>query len=55
MILQMKLITPSLVSERLKINLSLARNSIKYLKGTGAIKEVSYNSNQSIATRAGRD
>jgi len=49
---QMKLITPSAVSERLKVNGSLARKALKHLMAEGLIREVAYHSAQSIYTRA---
>ena len=48
----MKLITPSMVSERLKINMSLARRAIKELIKSNKIKTVSYCAAQGIYTRA---
>lgn len=48
----MKLITPSAVSERLKVNGSLARKALKHLMAEGLIREVAYHSAQSIYTRA---
>lgn len=47
----MKLITPSAVAERLKINGSLARRALKHLLGENLIREISYHSAQSIYTR----
>mmetsp|Transcript_78344 Transcript_78344/g.189805 ORF Transcript_78344/g.189805 Transcript_78344/m.189805 type:complete len:110 (-) Transcript_78344:38-367(-) len=49
---KMKLITPSTISERLKINGSLARASIKELIARGLIRQVSYSHSQGIYTRA---
>merc|ERR1712146_829924 len=46
-----KLVTPSAISERLKINGSLARRSIKELLKDGSIKLVDKHSNQYIYTR----
>merc|ERR1712162_37681 len=46
-----KLVTPSAISERLKINGSLARRSIKELLKAGTIKLVDKHSNQYIYTR----
>jgi small subunit ribosomal protein S25e len=46
-----KLITPSVVSERLKINGSLARKAIKDLSSKGLIKAVVQHSKQEIYTR----
>jgi len=48
----MKLITPSAVSERLKINGSLARKGIKELMAQGKIRLVHYHHAQQIYTRA---
>ena len=48
---QMKLITASMVSERLKINVSLARNAIKDLAAKKLIREVSKHSSQVVYTR----
>merc|ERR1712138_107794 len=52
-----KLITPSVLSERLKINGSLARRAIQELLNAGSIKCVDKHSNQLIYTRnvAGED
>ncbi|KAJ1686265.1 hypothetical protein LUZ63_017655 [Rhynchospora breviuscula] len=47
-----KQITPSVLSERLRINGSLARRAIKDLMGRGAIRMVSAHSSQQIYTRA---
>jgi small subunit ribosomal protein S25e len=47
-----KLITPSVVSDRLKINGSLARRAVRDLEKKGLIKRVSVHSAQSIYTRA---
>jgi small subunit ribosomal protein S25e len=46
-----KLITPSVVSERLKINGSLARRALKELAGKGLIKAVHTHNRQLIYTR----
>merc|ERR1712193_193589 len=46
-----KLVTPSVISERLKINGSLARRSIQELLKAGTIKVVDKHSNQYIYTR----
>jgi small subunit ribosomal protein S25e len=46
-----KVITPSIVSDRLKINCSLARRAIADLLAKGLIKEVSHTRRQSIYTR----
>ncbi|KXJ24948.1 40S ribosomal protein S25 [Exaiptasia diaphana] len=47
-----RLITPSVVSERLKIRGSLARRALIELKSKGLIKEVSKHHAQLIYTRA---
>merc|ERR1711862_571775 len=47
-----KLITPSVVSERLKVRVSLARAALIELKSKGLIKEVVKHSSQVIYTRA---
>jgi small subunit ribosomal protein S25e len=47
-----KLITPSVVSERLKIRVSLARRGLEELLSQGVIKEVSKHHTQVIYTRA---
>ena len=49
---KMKLITPSTVVERFKINGALARNAIKELANQNLIKGVSIHSKQGIYTRA---
>merc|ERR1712070_590414 len=46
-----KLVTPSAISERLKINGSLARRSIQVLLKEGTIKVVDKHANQYIYTR----
>merc|ERR1711924_54588 len=46
-----KLVTPSILSERLKINGSLARRAIQELLNAGSIKCVDKHSNQLIYTR----
>merc|ERR1712132_27829 len=46
-----KLVTPSAISERLKINGSLARRAIKELLKAGSIKVVDRHSSQYIYTR----
>merc|ERR1712022_29708 len=46
-----KLVTPSAISERLKINGSLARRSIQELLKAGTIRVVDKHSNQYIYTR----
>ena len=48
---KMKLITPSALVERLKINGALARAAIKELQEKGLIKMVSYHHTQWIFTR----
>ena len=50
-----KLITPSVVSERLKVRVSLARACLKDLLGKGLIREVSTHSDQMIYTRATKE
>jgi small subunit ribosomal protein S25e len=52
---KMKLITPSTIVERFKVNGSLARKAIRELVNLKLIKEVSYSSKQGIFTRATRD
>ena len=47
-----KLITPSVVSDRMKVNGSLARRAIKILLDEGKIKTVISHAQQSIYTRA---
>merc|ERR1711988_35811 len=47
-----KLITPSVISERMRVNGSLARRTIKDLMAKGLIRQVSAHSSQSIYTRA---
>uniref|UniRef100_A0A6T6MFV7 40S ribosomal protein S25 n=1 Tax=Rhodosorus marinus TaxID=101924 RepID=A0A6T6MFV7_9RHOD len=47
-----KLITPSILSERLRINGSLARQAIKELNAKNEIRAVSVHSSQLIYTRA---
>merc|ERR1711959_180902 len=47
-----KLVTPSAISERLKVNGSLARRAIKELIAAGSIKLVDKHSGQYIYTRA---
>ena len=51
----MKLITPSALVERLKINASLARAAIKELENAEKVKRVSYHHSQWIYTRAGKE
>jgi len=47
-----KLLTPAVVSERLKINGSLARHALKDLVSKGLIREVVHHRRQSIYTRS---
>merc|ERR1712188_187360 len=47
-----KLIPPSIISERMRVNGSLARRTIKDLMAKGLIRQVSSHSSQSIYTRA---
>ncbi len=47
-----KLITPSVLVDRLKVNGSVARKMIKYLEAKGLIKAVSHHRSQWIYTRA---
>merc|ERR1711974_205553 len=47
-----KLITPSVVSERLKVRASLARAALNELCAEGVIKEVERHHSQRIYTRA---
>ncbi|CAM8979707.1 unnamed protein product [Rhodiola kirilowii] len=47
-----KLITPSILSDRMRINGSLARRAVKDLMARGAIRMVASHSNQQIYTRA---
>jgi small subunit ribosomal protein S25e len=47
-----KLITPSVLSERLKIKGSLARQALSELLAKGLIRPVSLHSSQQIYTRA---
>merc|ERR1711963_62300 len=47
-----KLITPSVVSERLKVRGSLAKQALRELHGKGLIRLVSRHSSQMIYTRA---
>ena len=51
--LQMKLITIATVSDRLKIQGSLARAAIKELVTKGTIKAVNYHSQSPVYTRGG--
>merc|ERR1712110_1123843 len=47
-----KLITPSVISERIRVNGSLARRAIKDLMAKGLIRQVSSHSSQCIYTRS---
>jgi len=47
-----KLITPSIVSEKLKVNGSLARKAVKELLSKGLTRVVDHHHAQSIYTRA---
>lgn len=49
---KMKLITPSIVSDRLKVNGSLARKAIAILLERGDVREIAHHNSQSIYTRA---
>lgn len=46
-----KLITPSILSDRLRINGSLARRAIKDLMARGSIRMISAHASQQIYTR----
>merc|ERR1712110_559482 len=50
-----KLITPSIVSERLKVRGSLARRALDEMEGKGLIKKVSAHRSQLIYTRITKD
>merc|ERR1712003_406560 len=50
-----KLITPSIVSERLKVRGSLARRALDEMEGKGLIKLVSAHRSQIIYTRVTKD
>merc|ERR1712088_151623 len=50
-----KLITPSIVSERLKVRGSLARRALDEMEGRGLIKKVSAHRSQLIYTRMVKD
>merc|ERR1711862_964232 len=50
-----KLITPSIVSERLKVRGSLARRALSERDGKGLIKQVSAHRSQIIYTRVTKD
>ncbi|KAJ9684963.1 hypothetical protein PVL29_017117 [Vitis rotundifolia] len=47
-----KLITPSILSDRLRVNGSLARRAIKDLMARGSIRMISSHASQQIYTRA---
>ncbi|KOO35795.1 40s ribosomal protein s25-1 [Chrysochromulina tobinii] len=47
-----RLITPSIISEKLKVNGSLARKAIRELFAKGLIKDILIHKQQSIYTRA---
>lgn len=51
-VFQIKLITPSTLVEKLKINGSLARAAIRELQSNGLIKQVAVHHSQIIFTRA---
>ncbi|GAB4855171.1 40S ribosomal protein S25-3 [Ancistrocladus abbreviatus] len=50
-----KLITPSILSDRLRINGSLARRAIKDLMARGSIRMVSSHGSQQIYTRSTKE
>lgn len=50
-----KMITPSILSDRLRINGSLARAAIRELLEQGLIKEVSKTHRQQVYTRATKE
>merc|ERR1712099_146357 len=50
-----KLITPSIVSERLKVRGSLAKRALEEMEGKGLIKKVSAHRSQLIYTRITKD
>merc|ERR1712045_567396 len=50
-----KLITPSIVSERLKVRGSLAKRGLEEMEGKGLIKKVSAHRSQLIYTRITKD
>jgi len=52
---KMKLITPSTIIDRLKINGSLARKAIRHLVAEGVVKPVSVHHTQMIYTRTAGD
>ena len=47
-----KLITPSIISEKLKVNGSLARKAVRELLSKGVIRPILTHKQQSIYTRA---
>merc|ERR1712216_1089037 len=47
-----KLITPSIISEKLKVNGSLARKAVRELVSKNLIREIMTHKHQSIYTRA---
>ena len=47
-----KLVTPSILSDRMRVNGSLARRAIKDLMARGSIRMISAHSSQQIYTRA---
>ena len=50
-----KLITPAVVSERLKVRGSLARKALKEMEGKGLIKLVDHHTSLTIYTRRAKD
>ena len=50
-----KLITPAVVSERLKVRGSLARKALKEMEGKGLIKLVDHHTSLTIYTRKAKD
>ena len=53
-IISVKLITPSVVSERFKIRASLAQQALRQLVDSGLIKPVVSHSKQTVYTRAAK-
>ena len=49
---KMKMITPSILSDRLRVNGSLARATIAHLEAEGLIRPITKHSAQLIYTRA---
>eukprot|EP01016_Furgasonia_blochmanni_P054533 TRINITY_DN8_c0_g4_i1.p1 TRINITY_DN8_c0_g4~~TRINITY_DN8_c0_g4_i1.p1 ORF type:complete len:222 (-),score=91.01 TRINITY_DN8_c0_g4_i1:75-659(-) len=47
---KLKLITPSIVSDKLKVNMSIARRGIRYLKEKGLIKNVDHHASFPLCT-----